>query len=112
MLLPRTFAAFVIGIGMYAAPVGAAPVCLKTYLIDRTKVVDDKTIDFRMRDGTVYRNQLLTSCPGLRFDGFSYVVHANEICENLQSIRVLRSHSVCLLGTFTKLASKAGPTTN
>ena len=112
MLLLRAFAAFVVGIGMYIAPAEAGPVCLKTYLIDRTKVVDAKTIDFRMRDGTVYRNLLRTSCPGLRFDGFSYVVHADEICDNLQSIRVLRSHSVCLLGAFTKLASKAVPTTN
>jgi hypothetical protein len=53
-----------------------------------------------------------TSCPGLRFDGFSYVVRADEICDDLQSIRVLRTHSVCLLGAFTKLPPSAQPATN
>lgn len=84
-------------------PAVAAPVCLKTYLIDSTKVVDAKTLDFKMTDGTVYRNALRTSCSGLRFNGFVYVTHMDEICDNMQSIRVLETHEVCLLGAFTKL---------
>jgi hypothetical protein len=84
-------------------PATAAPTCLYSYKIDRTKVVDAKTIDFRMRDGTVYRNVLQHSCTSLPFYGFVYVVKADQICDNLQSIRVLQSHEVCLLGTFTKM---------
>ena len=84
-------------------PAVAAPVCLKTYLIDSTKVVDAKTLDFKMTDGRVYRNALRTSCSGLRFNGFVYVTHMDEICDNMQSIRVLETHEVCLLGAFTKL---------
>ena len=84
------------------APAAAAPTCLYTYQIDRTKVVDAKTVDFRMRDGTVYRNVLQRSCTSLPFYGFEYVVRVDQICDNLQSIRVLQSHEVCLLGKFTK----------
>lgn len=84
-------------------PATAAPTCLYTYQIDRTRVVDAKTIDFRMRDGTVYRNVLRNSCISLPFNGFVYVTRVDQICDNLQSIRVLQSHEVCLLGTFTRM---------
>jgi|SRR5689334_9107813 hypothetical protein len=84
-------------------PATAAPTCLYSYQIDRTKVVDAKTIDFRMRDGTVYRNVLQHSCTSLPFYGFVYTVRVDQICDNLQSIRVLQSHEVCLLGAFTKM---------
>ena len=85
------------------APAVAAPTCLYTYQIDRTKVVDSQTIDFRMRDGTVYRNVLQHKCTGLPFNGFVYRVQTDEICDNLQSIRVLQTNDICLLGAFTKL---------
>ena len=61
------------------------------------------TLDFRMKNGTVYRNTLRTPCPGLKFNGFVYKTHTGDICENMQTIRVLRSHEVCMLGAFTKL---------
>jgi hypothetical protein len=83
-------------------------VCLKTSMIDTTKVIDSRTLDFRMRDGTVWRNALRGPCPSLKFDGFVYSTNYPEICGNLQSIRVLRSNAVCLLGTFTKMPNKAG----
>lgn len=84
-------------------PTDAGPICLKTYLIHSTKVVDSKTIDFRMTDGTVYRNALRSPCSGLNFNGFVYRTRTGEICDNSQSIRVLRTHQVCMLGAFTKL---------
>lgn len=85
------------------SPAAAAPTCLRSYQIDRTKVVDAKTIDFRMRDGTVYRNVLQHSCTSLPFYGFAYVVRVDQICDNLQSIRVLQSNETCLLGKFTRM---------
>ena len=84
------------------APAVAAPTCLYTYQIDRTKVVDAQTIDFRMRDGTVYRNVLQHKCTGLTFNGFVYLVQTDQICDNLQSIRVLETNDICVLGAFTK----------
>ncbi len=54
------------------APAAAeAPVCLKTYWIDRTTVVNPKTILFRMKDGKVWRSDLRTPCPSLKFYGFT-----------------------------------------
>jgi hypothetical protein len=84
-------------------PAAGAPTCLRTSLIDRTKVVDDKTLDFRMKDGSVYRNVLVSRCVGLKFHGFVYVSRIDEICGNLQSIRILVTHDVCQLGEFIKL---------
>jgi hypothetical protein len=83
-------------------PATAAQICLPTYYIARTKVVDTKTIDFRMNDGTAYRNVLPGACSGLEFDGFVYVTRGTEICD-MQSIRVLRTHQVCMLGAFSRL---------
>lgn len=84
------------------APAAAGPVCLDVYYIANTHVVDANTILFKMRNGTVWRNTLRSRCPGLLFDGFTYTLHDEELCGDLQSIRVLRSNEVCLLGKFTK----------
>lgn len=84
------------------APVAAAPVCLNTYYIDSTHVVNAKTILFKMKNGTVWRNTLHSPCPGLLFDGFTYTLHTMDLCDDLQVIRVLRSDEVCVLGKFTK----------
>lgn len=76
-------------------------VCLYTYLINDTETPDESTIIFHMKDGKSWTNKLPRRCPGLRFHGFSYVVRGNnEICGNLQSIRVLETGNVCLLGPF------------
>jgi hypothetical protein len=82
-------------------------VCLYTYLIDNTETPDESTIVFHMKDGKSWTNKLPRRCPGLRFHGFSYVVRGNnEICGNLQSIRVLQTGNVCLLGPFTPSETK------
>lgn len=91
------------------APASAAPICLTVHLVDSTKVIDSKTLDFRMQNGSVYRNSLRTRCLGLKFHGFVYVSRDDNICDNMQSIRILESGEVCLLGTFTKLPAKPSP---
>ena len=91
-------------------PANAAQVCLSTHLIDRTKVVDTKTIDFYMRNRSVYRSIMRQPCYGLSFNGFAYVTPIDDICGNLQTIRVLQSGEVCLLGPFKKLEPKAATT--
>ena len=81
-------------------------VCLYTYQIDRTDVPDERTILFHMKDGKVWTSNLPRRCPGLRFYGFSYVVRGNDqICGNLDSIRVLKTGSVCQLGPFVAEAA-------
>jgi hypothetical protein len=99
---------------LFVSPVQAAGysqpqtnVCLYTYLIDSTDTPDESTIVFHMKDGKTWANKLPRRCPGLRFHGFSYVVRGNnEICGNLQSIRVLETGNVCLLGPFVPSETK------
>ncbi len=79
----------------------AANICLQTDRIDRTTVVNPKTILFRMKDGKVWRSDMRTACLSLKFYGFAYVTHADEICGGEQTIRVLNTDEVCLLGRFT-----------
>lgn len=98
-------AAFAVLLSVSAASItpvlAAAPVCLQSNLIDRTTVVNPKTILFRMKDGKVWRSDMRTACISLKFNGFVYVVHGDEICGGAQSIRVLNTNEVCLLGRFT-----------
>ena len=86
-----------------ADPVGA-PVCIDTYRIDHTRTPDNRTIIFYMKGGIVYQSTLPAECPMLRFNGFGYVATPPaQICGNLQSIRVLRTGSVCLLGPLVPI---------
>jgi hypothetical protein len=97
-----TFAAMLcVGLASIAPAAAEAPVCLQSNRIDRTTVVNPKTILFRMKDGKVWRSTLATPCLGLKFNGFVYVTHADEVCGGSQSIRVLQTDQVCLLGRFT-----------
>jgi hypothetical protein len=79
---------------------GPSPRCLRSEYIDRTDVVSPKQINFRMKDGTVYRSDLKTPCSGLKFNGFVYVTPVDEVCGGFQSIRVLQTGQVCVLGKF------------
>jgi hypothetical protein len=87
----------------------AATTCIKNRLIENTKVIDANTLDFHMKDGTIYRSFTRSSCSGLIFSGFVHRSYNDEICEH-ETIRILQSHEICSLGTFTKQppASKAG----
>jgi hypothetical protein len=76
--------------------------CLVSWGIDHTSTVDKgKAIVFHMKDGTAWRNTLAAPCPGLNFHGFVYVTHTDNICSNMQSISVIETHEVCMLGAFT-----------
>ena len=75
-------------------------VCLWTYQIDHTTVPDKSTILFHMRDGKIWKNSLPQPCSGLLFHGFAYVAHADQICSNMQSIQVIETGQVCMLGAF------------
>lgn len=75
-------------------------VCLWTYLIDHTTVVDAKTLVFHMKDKKAWKNTLVNRCPDLKFHGYAYLTHDGQICANSQAIYVLKTHSVCMLGGF------------
>ena len=88
-----------------ALPALATPICLDTYRVDTTTVPDDSHIVFRLIDGSKWENTLKRTCPGLKSNRFAYEPAAGrDICENVQTIRVLEQGNACVLGGFTKIA--------
>ena len=82
-------------------PTSGQKVCLNNQDVLSTTSTDGKTMVFKMRNGTTYINHLRGPCPGLRFNGFAWELRGiNDICENQQTLRVLRSGEVCMLGKF------------
>jgi hypothetical protein len=80
----------------------ATSVFLRTRDIVNTKSKDGKTLVFMMRDGRTLVNHLQGICPDLKYNGFSWDIRGgiDEVCENEQSLRVLQSGEVCVLGKF------------
>src|SRR5471032_1050120 len=90
-----------------ASPASAAPMCVPTRDIVSTDSKDGKLLTFKMRDGRVLVNHLQGICSDLRFEGFAWTLHGtDDICENQQSLKVLRSGQVCLLGKFDLVKDK------
>ena len=90
------------------APAMAAPaICIDTRNISNSEEQDHgKAILFKMRDGTQWRSTLQGACPDLAYNGYSWTIRNpdNTVCENVQSLRVLQSGEVCVLGKFEKIA--------
>jgi hypothetical protein len=85
----------------------SASVCLNARNIQRTEAKDDRTIDFYMRDGKVWRNTLRQNCPMLKTSPFSQVLNSGDlICANQQFIHVLQTGDTCALGDFTPLPAQ------
>lgn len=94
-----------------AAPATPAPIrdCLSLAQIQSSNVVDDQTIDFRLRDGSTWRNRLPYSCPTLGFErAFSYSTSIPQLC-HVDMIRVIvqsnpsMQGASCGLGKFERL---------
>ena len=80
-------------------------VCFSVTEILTTKATDRRTILFTLKDGTVWRNTLITDCPDLvahSAGGFTHVTHAEYICSNRHRI-MTQSGNVCRLGPFTRV---------
>lgn len=70
-------------------------------VVSTTPSNDGRQLTFKLRDGRVLVNHLQGVCPDLRFNGFTWVLHGNnDICENMQTLRVLQSGQTCVLGKF------------
>lgn len=99
-------------------PAGEPVNCVQMNQIRDTTVRDDQTIDFRMRNGTVFRNTLPRSCPSLGFQrAFGYRNSTNQLC-SVDTITVIQTGggpsrgATCGLGQFVpmKPAEAAAPT--
>jgi hypothetical protein len=80
--------------------------CVQLRDIDRTDVLDDQTIIFKMRGNRYFKNKLPYKCGGLRFErSFSYRTSLSQLC-SVDTITVLRTGSpiqegpTCGLGKF------------
>jgi len=88
-----------------AATVAGEPEnCVSTNSISNTVVHDNRTIDFVMRGGKVYRNTLPVACSPLGFEKrFAYRTSTSQLCST-DTITVLQSGGVgaptCGLGKF------------
>jgi hypothetical protein len=93
-----------------ARPVGEPVDCVDLARIDRTRVRDNRTIDFHMRGRQVYRNRLRNECPGLAFeDSFTYRTSTGRLC-SVDLVTVNRSGGgggpagpTCALGSFQRI---------
>jgi hypothetical protein len=96
-------------LGMIAAaprPALAKEVCIYAQDIDHTSIPDDHTIIFYMRGHKAWKNALVGDCATLKMStrGFTYSPTdpgSDQICSNLQTIRVNDTGETCLLGEFT-----------
>ena len=90
--------------------IGEPKSCVLRSNIRSTDVFDDQTIDFVMRNGDIYRNNLPSKCSGLGFEeAFSYKTSTNRLC-NVDIIRVLDTtagrldtRGACGLGKFQQI---------
>ena len=90
--------------------IGEPKTCVLRSNIRSTDVIDDQTIDFVMRNGDIYRNNLPSKCSGLGFEeAFSYKTSTNRLC-NVDIIRVLDTtagrldtRGACGLGKFQQI---------
>jgi hypothetical protein len=106
---------FLISIGLASIGLAGAVIspaqalCVNQRDVISTDSKDGKNLIFRMRDGRTLVNHLQGTCNDLKFNGFVWVLHGtNDICENAQSLRVLQSGQVCVLGRFEEV-KKAPP---
>jgi len=103
-------AALLLAGGLSASP-ALARVCINTRDIVGSDSKDGKTLVFTMRDGKILRNHLQGTCSDLRFNGFEWVIRGgdDQVCEGMQSLRVLRSGQVCVLGKFDPPETRMKP---
>lgn len=80
--------------------------CVHIQRIRSTRVLDDRTIDFELINGSTLRNTLPNSCPSLGFEeAFSYSTSLAQLC-SVDIITVLhqgggqRRGASCGLGPF------------
>ncbi len=93
-----------------ARVVGTAESCIPLRSIRNTRVHDDRTIDFHMNNGRIYRNTLPYDCGNLGFEeAFSYETSLSRLCSTdiitvlQQPIRSGLNGPRCGLGEFTPI---------
>jgi hypothetical protein len=87
--------------------------CLPHPTIDRTKILNDRTIVFVTRDDTIYQNELPKQCPGLKRNSLvNYGIANGRMCagDRFQILWEIRPGNyqpaaVCALGSFRPISA-------
>jgi hypothetical protein len=92
------------GMMFFAAP-ALAKICISIHdIVNSSPQNNGASLDFKMRDGTIWRNTLQGQCPDLKWNGFVWTIPGDtQVCEGGESLRVIHSGEVCLLGKFEKV---------
>ncbi len=100
--MKKQVAALVLAGVAFAAPAHAAKMCINSREIVSSDSKDGRTLVLKMRDGRTLVNHLQGVCSDLKFNGYVWVLRGGDtqVCENEQSLRVLQSGQVCVLGKF------------
>lgn len=90
--------------------IAEARTCLPFFDIDAVKPVSPTTVEFVLRDGTRWHNELARACPSVTAESVLAVASETDgACEADQLLvlhkarRVLRHLDTCVLGRFEKL---------
>jgi hypothetical protein len=98
----------ILAASLHAAPQVETRDCLNTTRIKTTAVLDDKTILFEMRDGSVWQNTLKLKCPSLGFnEAFIYESRGSQLCA-IDTIQVFDRHIVGARCGLSKFQSVEG----
>jgi len=106
--MKKTIVFAILGTILSVSTTWAKNTCVRTRDIESSDSKDGKTLVFKMRGGSTLVNHLRGVCPGLKYDGFIWVIRGgnDEVCENQQSLQVLRSGEICMLGSFDQPTTK------
>lgn len=88
--------------------------CISLSRIDQTRVIDERTIAFFLRNGRIYLNRLNRACPSLKRDKpFSYSTATGQLCR-IDAITVIEDFGLglirgasCSLGMFDPTDAEA-----
>ena len=116
LILSLALAAFAAPTLAQDAPASAVPevrTCLSIASIRGSNVVNSRTIDFTLRDGSVWRSNLPNQCPQLGSErAFSYETGQSQLCaQDIITVVVPVAGSFtgarCGLGSFERQPPKA-----
>lgn len=75
--------------------------CISLNRVERSEIVDDRTLVFHMRDGALFLNHLERECPGLkREERFMYSPTSNRLC-SIDAVTVIEDWGFGLTRGFT-----------
>lgn len=98
-------AATLLAVVLAAGEAPAEPVlesCIMTTRVQTITYVDDRTLNFIMRNGTIYQNHLRAQCRITRYQGFAYRTMTGHLCKG-DMIRAIGHRQACSLGQFERM---------